>query len=59
MVDDVDRADDVVLDTEAAELEFVDMATGTSQVTVVTDMSLLVVMVMLCEAAEAADALRL
>jgi len=59
LVDDVDRADDVVLDTEAAELEFVDMATGTSQVTVVTDMSLLVVMVMLCEAAEAADALRL
>jgi len=59
LVDDVDRADDVVLDTEATELEFVDMATGTSQVTVVTDMSLLVVMVMLCEAAEAADALRL
>ena len=59
MVDDVDRADDVVLDTEAAELEFVDMATGTSQVTVVTDMSLLVVMVMLCGVAEAADALRL
>jgi len=59
LVDDVDRADDVVLDTEAAELEFVDMATGTSQVTVVTDMSLLVVMVMLCGVAEAADALRL